>query len=314
MNVRALLVLIAVSASARAEAPRRLDLSYEAGALCASEEALVAEVQKRVPHSARVRGGPSDVSARVRFERGDGQLRASVTLTSLDGSAEREVRGADCDEVTRALALIVALALDPDASADAPAAPPPAEPARPAPPPPPLAARPRPADSAVWLGAGATVGLTGGVAPALTPYAGLFVEAGLRGSSPSLRLSALRARATTQTDAGSAELDWLALRSSACPVGLGSRLFARACVTFDAGRLRGRGYATLEPRSESSTWYGPGVALGLGARLFGPLSLGADLGVVAPLTRDRFYFGPDVTAHRIPALAGYFGLGLGLGI
>lgn len=300
-----------LAAPASGATPRRFSLDYRAEVACPGEAELLRQIARRVPQATRITQGRAEIDAQIRIERDPNGLRGQIALTGADGLVQREVAGTDCEEIVRASALIVALALDPDAESTSAPEPPQVTPLPATPP------RPMPYAAArypLWVGAGVLAGAASGVAPSVSAYQGLYVGLGMNDASwfsPSVRLAALRTSNSTETALGGVELDWTALRLWGCPLRVGTRLFAQTCVTFDVGRLRGSGYATHEPRARSSLWYGPGGALGLGAILFDVITLGADVGVVAPLARDRFYFAPDVTAHRVPTAAAYAGFGLG---
>ena len=261
------------------------------------------------------------------------QIRAVVTVTRADGSTERVVSGASCEDVADAVAFILALALDAEEGPSA-AAPPVASgltetagrPPETAPIPASMAITPTtrpsssPASSAspparfAW-GGGVLLGATGGVAPTLAFSEGLFFEAARRPATAltqSFRLVGLHAGQTAETPAGTAGLDLFALRLQACPLGFGRATFVELCASFDYGRLRGRGHDAVVVKTSSATWYGPGVLGRAGAAVGGPFEVGVEGGLVVPLARDRFYFRPDVTAHTIPSLVGYGLLFVGL--
>lgn len=300
--------------------PRQYRIEYRADSACPAESELVRQVEARVARASRVTGTGGDVGADVVIERRADGFHASIALLSVDGSVRRDVDGADCAGVVRAVALIVALALDPDAREATPAAPP----AVPASPPPPAEstsktdftpAPPSQEAATFSLGGGALGGVMGGVAPTLALYEGGYVGLTITNAaawSYGFRLAAFRSQRSTETSLGGLEMRLLALRASACPLRRGAQWFAEVCATFDAGSLRGRGYDAIEPQTQNSFWYGPGLSLGLGTSLFDMVSIGVEFGALAPLARDRFYFAPDLTAHRVPVMAGYVGLGLGL--
>ena len=298
---------------------------YEANSLCPEEQPLIAEIERR---SERVAGSSPAVQAWVTIRGSDSRVKARVVVRRAEGTIHREISGEGCDEVIRAAALIVAIALDSDAEADtaAEAAPAEAAPAEAAPPVTSRVLRAHDADadaehrqrspqrekeeSAWWVGAGGLVGLTLGVSPNAVFSQGVFLEGGERANAwlaARFRLTGLRAEGIAETAGGTAELNWLALRAAGCPLGFGAGRFLELCATFDFGRLQGK-----SQKQRNATWFGPGAALRAGVLVQDLLTLGGDFGVVAPLARDRFYFRPDLTAHRIPVLAGYGLLWLGL--
>jgi len=292
--------------SAKADV-RRFALDYQATVSCADEPQLLAEIRRRAPHAVRVgQESAHEVRARVRVDTLDERRRGVVDVDTRDGTTHREVEGAECAEVVRALALIVAMALEPEG---APAESQPLErtPDRKAP----LRATSPSKRPAVEWGAGLSVGLQGGVAPSPTLSEGLFVQIGRwrdRGFSANVRLAGLHARGSESASGGVAHFELLSLRLASCPYRVGARLQLSGCVSFDWGRLEGSGSETIAAQPSSAPWLGPGAFVDAAIELLPPLHLQLEMGAIFPLARDRFYFGPDETVHRIPAVAGYGGL------
>ncbi len=299
-----------------AQAQRTFTLEYGGEGACPGEKELLRQVGRRTSLARHVDGG-ADLAAIVHVQASDGAAHGSVEWVEQGARTEREVDGDNCREVVTAIGLILALALDPDADSgpitEEPEAVSPDAPAPPVmPPPPPTIAPP----ARRWHpGIGVAAGVTGGVAPDVRPYLGFSLELAQDRDgvwAPRLALSAVTSSGTATTNAGSADLTLWALRLGACPIELASgSWFAEPCATFEAGKLSARGFATDNAQSASATWFGPGAKLRAGFIGFGVLSLAAEAGFVAPLARDRFYFAPDDTAHRIPNLAGYVGGALG---
>jgi hypothetical protein len=138
--------------------------------------------------------------------------------------------------------------------------------------------------------------------------------------SPSLRVGAVFSRHggfETELANGAnatAEFEWLTARVELCPLRLGSaaNVSLRPCAYFDAGRLNASGSDVSPNREKSVFWAATGAELALEARLVGALSAAAEVGILLPLRRDRFFFVPERTAHEIPAAGLSAGLGLGL--
>lgn len=306
---------------------RRFTLVHRSDSACPGEASLLAEIQRRAPSALRVAGPSRDVETSVTVEGSGPEVRAHVIVQRAEGSSQREVKGRSCEEVNRAAALIIALALDPDADVGEGPGTGAIDSALP------LATRStassvianeRPERSLVfmrkptewWMGVGLVAGATTGVSPDPALVVGAFVEARERSAAllaARFRLSGLRAKDDAKTVAGSAGLSLLALRAAACPVAVGVQLTVDACATFDLGHLKGDGGDALDSKQKAATWFGPGAALRAGALVNDVLSFGVELGAMAPLSRDRFYFRPDITVHRIPAFASYGNLWLGLG-
>jgi hypothetical protein len=284
--------------------PRTFTLDYMATGECPSESAMLGQFRDRAPSAERVRhDGAVSASMRVRAE--SGRAHGNIEWRRGDMVVRRSLDGADCSEVVAALALILALALDSeDDSFPAQGS---TERSRAE------TSQRRPA----WHAAFAVVGgATSGVGPKLRAYFG--VRGGIWRNAdgvwaPRAELSGAYAGGTSRTAAGEAELRWWTARLGLCPFEVGTtQWYARPCASFDLGRLSARGYATRLARAAAAPWYGPGVLVATGTRALSALALGVEAGVVFPLARDRFYFEPDQTAARIPEIAGYGGITLGV--
>ncbi len=110
-------LIAAVSAAGRpaeAQTPRTVRLEYDAPAGCPDARSFEAQIRAR---SAKVAvGADAPVAVRVRIVARGGRFEGEVSLPDARGhESRREVDGA-CADVTAALALIAALALDPTAS------------------------------------------------------------------------------------------------------------------------------------------------------------------------------------------------------
>ncbi|MEO6600470.1 MAG: hypothetical protein ABIQ16_11390 [Polyangiaceae bacterium] len=299
-----------------AEGPRRFSLEYHGAPSCQQEAELVTEIQRRTPTAVRVRNGAGDVSIQITTEAIGSQQRAQVDVKGPDGPNQRVIEAPECSQVIHAVALILAIAIDPDAAPQK-AEPIVLEPPAPLSPPAPRRLREREtARPPVWWAFGPGVGLVGGVAPHVALAQHLSFELG-RGRSSGfvahLKLSGIHAHGDVSARPGTADFDLLALRLASCPYRVVARVSVSACVSFDFGRLQGRGSQTLAEKSGSARWYGPGAFSAAELSVLDWLQVRLELGALAPLARDRFYFGPSETVHRIPALAGYGGLHLLVG-
>jgi hypothetical protein len=119
--------------------------------------------------------------------------------------------------------------------------------------------------------------------------------------SPLVRLGLIWSRQEL-TRIGSARFDWLLLRTAVCPwqwVASGN-LSLRPCAAVEAGILRGEGIQSSEVLAASAStgwWLAPGIGLRVQAA-WDWLAIGVAVAGFAPLFRDRFYFGPDVSLYR----------------
>lgn len=245
--------------------------------------------------------------------------------------ATRTVRAATCREVADALALIAAVILDPEAAVNAARSAPSASGAVP-----PRAATPQnvpedaPQDTTAaeapaseWrVSPGIAALFSGGVGPGISTGFDVFFGVAEMQSAGIFALDARVSFAMTQTSsittsAGTADFNWWAVGLTICPIrippGMLAGVFAVApCAGFEGGLLKGEGHDTVSPSTSTGTWFAASV--GLRAALwiadFLRVEVGGDL--VIPLRRDRFFFGPDVTAYRVPAVAGRGTVGVAL--
>jgi hypothetical protein len=340
----AFLLSLCCAVPARAQSPlpgpepaQAFRVEFSAAPGCGDREAFAEEVLKRTERLRPAEPGESALTFLVNISRTVEGARGQVAIREPDGNLSlRDVPGSDCPEVLSAMALIAALTVDPLARPDRevpvadrrrrPSSPRPAlAPSRPVPRQPPAATKPenpRPRRS-LGLGAGARVNAHGAVMPelALGLAAHIEVVSRRRGPlSPSLRVGAVFSRHggfETELANGAnatAEFEWLTARVELCPVRLGSpaKVSLRPCAYFDAGRLKASGSDVSPERQKSVFWTAMGAELALEARLLGALSAAAEVGILLPFRRDRFFFVPERTAHEVSAAGLSAGLGLGL--
>jgi hypothetical protein len=310
------LALFAASATAAADpTPVEIELEYRAPGECPDRQALESRVRAR---SERVRIGTSAAPERSFDVRVEPSWHARIQVRDRDGqTSTREIEGETCREVVEAAALIVAVLADPEAATEPQLAEPVAA-ASPAAPPStrPLPARPEP--SAPWpfrfaFGIGLSLETAPAPDPVLAPRPFVALERRARdGLRPSLRASVARGKSgSIPTPAGIAELSWTSARLEGC-AGLGGDDGPRAdgCALFDLGTLHGRGFQTNSPTDQTVLWLAPGALGRVGYGLDDLFRIELHGGLVFPLRRYRFFFGPDETAHQVPEL----GLTAGLGI
>ncbi|MDF3065509.1 MAG: hypothetical protein K0R38_1110 [Polyangiaceae bacterium] len=320
--------------------PEHVELDYLSSPSCPQKATFLTEVK------ARIRRPVSWVVA-------EGAVRVAVSLNQAESGAtgrlevaragkpptRREFTAVTCSEVGSALALVVALALDPNARTE-PLPEPELEPApaplveAPSPPPaPPVSTPPRvvppqapslplpppPAREThyvAWLGP--VAGVDAGYAPEALVTLGVSLGARVSwGSwfSPTVQLTPLWGK--TGSTGPAAELGsfaWAMARLEACPVNvrLTPALGFSPCLAAELGRLTARGTADdVESRTADRFWAAPGVTAAL------HFDLGAWFVRVSgegmfPATRDDFVFRePDRSVHRASAFA--YGGRLGFG-
>jgi hypothetical protein len=327
----ALLVVGAVEQAARAQAPRAVRLEYDAPPACADEASFQAQVRAR---SARVIfASDGGTALRVRIGARGARFEGDVSLGELHGPARRHVEGS-CEDVTAALALIAALALDPMAStasdpagASSASAPPAASTAPPPPaptasaatsPPPKKTDERRLADAEPLSEAeerahgwgwsiGAEAAITQGVAPSALVTVPAFLDVSRRGPTvftPAVRLRFERADSASSAAQGGAYFTWTAGSLDLCPVSLSTwRVRVWPCARAEAGVLAATGAETTPVRSDSRPWMTLGLVARARVTVVGALFVELEGGAFAPLVRDRFFVEPDTTVERVPAVA-----------
>jgi hypothetical protein len=303
------LLPLLVAAPARATESVDIELAYEAPAECPDRAELERQIQAR---SSRIRFAAGK-EFRVRVTRG---WQADIQVESTT----REVNGETCREVVTAAALIIAVLADPDA-------PPPSEPLPPAPAPlPPPAPTRRPPEepeptppSEPWpwrfaLGMGLSVDTAPAPDPIFSPRPFVAFERAPHTLAvrPTARLSLARGSSgSITTDSGTAELVWTAGRLDACAAfGDDDGLGFEPCATFELGAIRARGFRTQDGAEETVIWLAGGF---LGRASYGLGSLfrfELQGGLAFPTRRYRFFFGPDETAHKVPAVGVTAGVGI----
>jgi hypothetical protein len=90
------------------------------------------------------------------------------------------------------------------------------------------------------------------------------------------------------------------------------RLRLVPCAGFELGVLSAEGSNTVDAESATRWWAAGSLVARLEWELAGPLVAELEGRVSAPFTRDQFYFRPNVTAYRTPAVTGSVGFGLGV--
>jgi hypothetical protein len=342
--VGVLLSSAGASASAQANTAR---LEVEAAPGCSTRDELIARIAARSTRIRFVTDTTGVPALTARIEAGPRGVVAELIVVEPDGRKfARRLEAPSCAAATDALALVVAITLDPSAATgEASAAAgatgaatdaagkgtPTAGATSPAPTPTPEpASEPAPRDAANGTGdAGgpplpATGRLTAGVAaaavlgPAPTPMPGIALEAQAaldRASivSPALVLTLTHVWSGGQMQSGGIAaftLDLLAL--DACPFRVALlALEARACAAGSLGRLAAQGSQTYEPGSVTTPFGTVGGTVRL-AVLFGSrVELRARFGAGATLWRDAFRFNREVF-HQVASvtLVGDVGIGV----
>jgi hypothetical protein len=159
--------------------------------------------------------------------------------------------------------------------------------------------------------------LIAGIAPSAVASAPLFLDVGRFGRSWlgfDARVRFVHAgTGAAGVDGGAVDLVWTTGGLDLCPVaGTAGRLRLVACARADAGVLSASGVDVVPARSDSGAWVDVGLAARGQIEVLGPLFLEVEGSLVAPITRDRFYFEPATTAFRAGVLAPSAAAGAGL--
>ena len=328
------LAALGLAGGAAAQAGQEaIHITFGAPPSCPDARAFAREVQARTARAKLAAAGEArrrTFRVTVTQERGVSRGQLTIDDPAATGApAVREVSGQSCAEVVSALALVSALAIDPNAStaprappaeveqpAEAPAPPPPAgaaapaapqpdrpprrTPARPAEPPP---AAP-PSGPTRWrLQGGAHATAVGAIAPDLVPGVHVFLDATrtrLEGAedssgplSPSLRLGAISATSgVIDTELGTASFRWTVGRLEGCPIAidLDAQVTARPCLELDVGALEGSGNGEAFSGRDSRFWGDVGALLRLQWVALDLVLVEAEAGLTAPFVRYRFAF------------------------
>ncbi len=309
---------------------------------CSTRDELIARVAAR---SSRIRfvgdgAGIPVLTARIEVAP-RGVVVADLKVLEPDGRRfQRRIEAPSCAAATDALALVVAITLDPSAATgDATGATgtdarsgvtdaTPAPPAEPSPaaslaPPPPVGpetelVRETPATAAEGYRFTAAIlaEAVAGPAPEVVPGPAIEIQAAFdRASilSPALALTFAHLWSDAlNEDGGTAGFTLDLVGLDACPVRLGlSRLEARVCAAGQVGRLAAQGSNTYDPRSVSRPFATAGGTVRFAILLPWRIEVRARFGVGATLWRDAFEFTPEVF-HRVASvtLVGDVGIGV----
>ncbi|MGA7121551.1 MAG: hypothetical protein WBY94_15710 [Polyangiaceae bacterium] len=328
------------AAESTVEEPVRL--TYEASDGCPDEGAFLARVQAE---SARLRPSSGKEAARTLYVRLDAGPPATGSVAIMragrpDGT--RALQGDSCAEVADAIALVVALAVDPgDRSSEDDLAP---NPSLAVPSstrstsrlPPPVAQEAPPAfaiarrDDRITSGAalagsgrqavyaGADFVVVAGASPnALvtgSPYVGWRANRSTW-FDPSLRLAFLRAGtgAIDVSAGGTATFILTAAQLDACPMAWSrAAMHATACARLEAGALEAAGGNIAGAERNLRPWMAVGPMARAEWSLAPPFFFDAEAGALFRVIQDNFEFRPNIQVYRVPAVG--LGAGAGLGV
>jgi hypothetical protein len=314
-------MLHALPGAARGEA---FVVDYQADTKCPTFEQFLGSIQGRTRDAHVAAEGEPATVFEVRLSRTEAstakspgqsaaEFRGSVARRGADGSDPervREIVGLDCHEVAEALALGIALSLDPNASlVPLPEQPPPAPPL-PAPKPTPVEREPSNTRGlrARAFGAAAqpvdALMLGGGIGAALTFDRPGWRSRATRGASYS-RGPAFEERPVS--------LQYGALHVALCPLGIASSILELyLCADGSLGVLNGKGKARDETSAKTRTTSSIGGALEGGIALGAGFWLEASFALGVPLQTRRFVLEePRQVVADTPTVSTISTIGLG---
>jgi hypothetical protein len=336
----ALAPLVALAGVAVAE-PEAVRIDYTAPVGCPDAASFWRSLRDRTTHFRQATPDEKARSFVVRVNALPSSFSGRLEIGSPDEStAVRSVDSPICSEVASALALMTALAIDPDALTSSskgarkttaePAAKPATEPRqeRSAPSTVAVVARaptdaPTRAPSWRW-----SVGLQGHTTFAVAPNRGyggdLFVDAEAPDSSalgPAIRIGVFFNQSDVELATGPAvSFRWVVPGVEGCPVRLkvaALHLAVHPCLAFRIGVLFGEGRSMTHPKQAASLWSDVGPLLRLRLAVTARLSLEAQGALLLPLYRPSFTIldnGSDTTAFSVPAAGGAAGIGVSYGL
>jgi hypothetical protein len=314
-------VLLTVSSAADAENVR---ISWGAPAACPSQARFVDEVTARTANAQFSANG--DRLFRVTITQDGKIFRGRLEIlqgTNVQGS--RDIDSDQCPELVSALALLTALAIDPNASSaslsvalpaktPAPQAPasvsvqPPAPVLAPAiaqnpPPKPPISPKAQSKSQPWHLSLEPGLSMDFGPAPAVLPGFEVLAELWQQANSP-LTHNYQLALGYSSVTKDNLRLSLYKVRANACPLRspISSAFFLQACAGLQAGRIHSEAVDIANHRESDNFWF----ATSLGPRFgfsTGRFSSSLFVGMLVPLSRYRFYTDdPWIQLHQMPTL------------
>ncbi len=313
------------------DAARPLALNWSAPDTCPGPGPTLEQIEHLAP--GLTHRADSSVEIRVELEPSPGGIALALTIHDRHGELHRNLEAADCEEAQRAASLLIAVFLDPVASAqtlgrartsaahdDPPRHEPEPEP-KPEPEPEPEPENWRsqrgesnssPAPQGLRLGVRTFVG--GGFGPTDTGTATLGGALAILGSNWRAELGGawtLPRTVRRGPQLGGTFDGWFILARGCFVPTLGprARIELPLCPTLELGRVHGRGVDELPVALEAAfTWFAIGVGQGLVFVPIDRLAIGVELQLAVPLQGGRFSIGDQeiqrLTPVGVRALAG----------
>jgi hypothetical protein len=297
--------LLTLAPFARAEShPMRVE--YHAPSSCPDEAAFVSRVRARVEVRDARPGEPVATFGVTLLTEGDKVIARVASTNEKSEPTSRVVNGTDCAEVADAVALIVAMALEPPKVEPAPAPEP-----RDAPPPPAPTPRLHLLGSAMFETA---IGYASATQFAPGARLQLFrTNAYVGGPSIALGFAAVQPTERPVLD-GRATVSFNVGELFACPLSfaLAASLTLLPCARFDLGQVTAKGTDIPGARGSTRTWASAGALGQLAFVPVRPLVIDVQASLLVPLTPYTFVFAPDSVVYGPPSVA--FSASLAVGI
>lgn len=303
--------------AARPVRPIRVVLSETLAEECSGTTPLFEHIAARTDRIQRV-STDADAFVRLVVKREGDRMVGELAVEEGAGRTERSVSAPTCEAVVAAFAVMVVVALDPDAESRQPSPPaPPQE--RPATVPVAVVkARPLPSTPPPERPASPAIGLRGGIGLAVQGYHGAVLEPSAMlelsiGSPlyPRVRAAIARsAHVAVTTTSDRSDLVWTTGRASLCGgPGWLHRHQISLCATTSIGTLDATVVRPGGP-SRSLLWVTAGPSAVLDIDLGWRLGLEVEAGLSIPALRDRFFFEPSTLAYSAPVVSPFVGITL----
>lgn len=307
-------------------APTTWALRIAEGSRCEDSRAFAATLTGQIPLAQRATEDRAELVAEVSVG-AEGQAHIRVfdrVLQAEAGARELKLTTEECDDIAKALALVLAVLVEAGrgsvatAQASAPApppAPPPPEEPPPLPPPPSKPSPPRSRVRHAWLGprAGHDLSASFGINVGLLPDPAIGVTAGWGIRPASTWPIWFQATGWTAEQSSDRHAKFRAVYGGVltCPLSTAwNRLRLRACAGFAAGALSAEGRGLASQSRSSRVLPLVGVELSGSVRLVGPLAFGAIARADASLVRPRFFYyradGETPELHQPTVVMGSF--------
>jgi hypothetical protein len=307
------------STNARADATRAepIRVDFRAPAVCPVMDAFTADLRARTPRVRDAKGDEAAWQISVSVDVDGAEPRGRLSMKTPAGrDSVRELTGPTCEEVVDALALIAALAIDPEAST-APIAKPPPSPkeasATTSPAPiapvstPPTSSPAATADVPRWSwSAGVQATMTS--APAPEPLFGgrIVVESTRKGPafwSPAIRVAVGGAlpRSIENND-GTTRFRWGSSEVEGCffQWSLAVATAIGPCGAIDVGLLDVTASNGTTHRESTRPWLSGGASQRIAWFPASTLALEVQGGAIFPVIRDRFHFDTRAPVQDVP--------------